>query len=450
MKKDAVKKKAGLGKHAITLWGTSIFIAIASYLFYFSMARMLSPEEYGILYSLIAITYIFSVPTETIRFVISRYTAIFNLKKQNGSIKNLLNRSFKKITLLSIPIWIFLVLLSVLWLGKFLHISVWPLLIMSVVIPFLFLLPIIHGALQGLQKFVTLGINNSIEMVVKLILAVVLVFLGFKVYGAIIAIPLSIVVALIIGIIPLKKIMKEKETTIDTKHIYDYFFPFMLVIFFLTTMSSVDVLIARHFFSPSYAGLYAAISTIGTTLFFVSISVTKVMFPMVSEKHHLKEKEEHEDILYRSLLLVAIPSLALVLFLTFFPKLLVTIMFGLKYISISNFIKYEAIAMGFLALSNVISLYNLAINKKKFIFFPAIFCVLEIVLLSLFHGSLMQYLRMLILANVLLFIFLLISSVNIKNLMKKIKEYSIDSIIYVKKIKNIRKEKDSKNIKSQE
>ena len=98
-----------------------------------------------------------------------------------------------------------------------------------------------------------------------------------------------------------------------------------------------------------------------------------------------------------------------------------------RFLSDGVFLGNEAVvywrgAMGFLALSNVLSLYNLAIDKKKFIFLPAIFFGLEVLILSLFHNSLTEYLRMLILVNVLLFIFLLVTSVNSKEFLAKSKE----------------------------
>ncbi len=419
-------KKGSISRHTFTLWMTSGLVAIASYLFFFAMARMLSQQDYGLLYSLIALLYIFSVPTETIRFVISKYVAIFKTKKEYGKIKNLFKRSFKKLFFYSLPALFLVIIIAPTWLSGFLHVDVWHIIVASLTIPFIFLLPIIHGTLQGLNRFVALGMNNSIEMILKLVIAVVLVFIGLGVYGAIVAIPLSVALAIAFGFIPLKKIMESDEEKVESSPIYKYFFPFLFVVLFLTAMSSVDVLIAKHFFSPIYAGFYAAISTLGTILFFISIAVTKVMFPLVAEKHHLKKVKEHKDLLYKSLLLILLPSALWVILLALFPKFIVGLILGSKYLAIANFIKYEAIAMGFLALSNVIALYNLAIDRKKFIFLPAVFCVLEIVLLCLFHNSLTQYLRILILVNVLLFLFLLVTSVKmreIKENVNKIKEH---------------------------
>jgi O-antigen/teichoic acid export membrane protein len=446
-------KKGSMGGHTVKLWVTSAVAALASYLFYFFMARMLTQAEYGILYSLIALLYIFSVPTETIRFVISRYITIFKTKREYGKMINLFKRSFKKIFLYSLPCLLFVLIITPIWLSNFLHVEIWYIFLASLTIPLIFLLPIIHGMLQGLNRFVALGINNSIEMIVKLVIGIVLVLFGLKIYGAIVAIPLSVLLAIGFGFIPLKNILKGKkgkEEKIETKSIYGYFFPFLLVILFLTMMSSVDVLIAKHFFSPIYAGFYAAISTLGTILFFLSIGVTKVMFPLVSEKYHLKKEKEHKDLLYKSLFLVVLPFSLWVLLLILFPKFIVGVLLGAKYLAIANFVKYEAIAMGFLGLSNVLVLYNLAINRKKFLFLPAVFCILEIVLLSFFHGSLTQYLRMLILVNLLLFLSLLFVSIKPSELYHKIKgyikfknykNYGVDKLKWLRKKKKRQKSK---------
>lgn len=451
-------RKGSIGRHAITLWITSAVSAIAGYFFYFSMARMLTQEEYGILYSLVALLYIFTVPTETIRFVLSRYVAIFKTKREYGKMINLFKRSFRKLFLYSLPCLFFVLIITFLWLSGFLHVQSWYIVLASLTIPFIFVLPVIHGMLQGLNRFVALGINNSIEAVARLVIGIVLVLFGLKIYGAIVAIPLSVLIAIGFGFIPLKNIFKEKEEKIETKQIYLYFFPFLFVILFLTMMSSVDVLIAKHFFSPVYAGFYAAISTIGTSLFFLSIGVAKVMFPLVSEKHHLNREKEHKELLYKSLFLVVLPFSVLVFLLILFPKFIVGTLLGAKYMAIANFVKYEAIAMGFLGLSNILALYNLAINKRKFLFLPALFCLLEIVLLSLFHDSLGQYLRMLIIVNLLLFLSLLFASVKPSELYAKIKQYmkfknyknhASDKIKWLreKKKRLKKKEKNLKNLK---
>ncbi len=87
--------KTQLTKRTFLLWAGLTLAAVGSYLFYFIMARMLSIEDYGLLYSLIALTYLFTVPHETIRTVMAKYTAHYWVKEQKGKIKGLMFRSIK-------------------------------------------------------------------------------------------------------------------------------------------------------------------------------------------------------------------------------------------------------------------------------------------------------------------------------------------------------------------
>ena len=58
------------------------FFNLFNYLFQMSMARMLGPSDYGILAVLMSFIYIFSIPSEAIQTIISRYTSKFNIKKE--------------------------------------------------------------------------------------------------------------------------------------------------------------------------------------------------------------------------------------------------------------------------------------------------------------------------------------------------------------------------------
>ena len=70
------------------------------------------------------------------------------------------------------------------------------------------LLPINRGTLQGLQRFKGLSLNLVIEGTVKLFGGIILVLLGFGVYGAIISIVLAYVIPYFAGFYPLKDILK--------------------------------------------------------------------------------------------------------------------------------------------------------------------------------------------------------------------------------------------------
>ncbi|MFA4953384.1 MAG: oligosaccharide flippase family protein, partial [Candidatus Pacearchaeota archaeon] len=173
-----------LGSGAIILLVTMNIFWFLNLLFHFFMGRLLGPEEYGILAVLMSVFYIYGVPTEAIQNLISNYVSKFNLKKEDGEIKFLMLKSLKKSFQISAVLFIILSVLSI-FLSNILKINVWLILFTNIFIFLSFSLPIVRGVLQGRKKFSLLGIGMIAESILKLTAAILLVYLGFGVFGAI-------------------------------------------------------------------------------------------------------------------------------------------------------------------------------------------------------------------------------------------------------------------------
>src|SRR3989344_6756053 len=96
----------------------NIFNAL-NYFFHFVMARILGPEFYGTLAALMAITYIFNVPMESMQTIIAKYSS---REKSDGKIKNIFRRTLKRGIRISLFLF-FVYLIASLFLQKFLNIE---------------------------------------------------------------------------------------------------------------------------------------------------------------------------------------------------------------------------------------------------------------------------------------------------------------------------------------
>lgn len=395
------------------MWAGLGLAAVGSYLFYFIMARMLSVEDYGLLYSLIALTYLFTVPHETIRTVITKYTAQFWTERKKGKIKGLMFKAIKNIFMISIIALIIFILLLPIWI-KIWHTDVWTMSIISLSLLVTFILPVIWGILQGTNRFSHLGLNNSIETLAKLAIGIFLVAMGFGVTGAIIAIPLSTAVAFFVGFLSLRDILRAKKEPFKAKkHIIKYSVAALIIFIFLIGLYSVDIILARHLFSPLIAGLYSAVSVVGKIVFFASTAITRVMFSEVVEKYGKKKTEKSREksrkVLFKSLGFLAI-LVGGCLFLAFlFPEPIINLIVGDKYVAATSQLKYMVLAMSFLSFSSLIVFYNLSIDYHKKItariLGSALF--LQIALLVLFHSSLEQFIKIILGINIVLFLALI-------------------------------------------
>ncbi|MEM4152950.1 MAG: oligosaccharide flippase family protein [Candidatus Pacearchaeota archaeon] len=413
--------KSKFNKGVISKLSVLIIAAIASYAFYFLMARMLSIEDYGLLYSLIALTYLFTVPHETIRTVMARYTVDLATKKKYGKIKYFFIKTIKKIFIYSLIAFAIFLALSPL-LTNFLHASLLELAIIGSSLLVAFLLPVIWGLLQGLQKFGHLGINNSIEGIAKLIIATILVSIGLGVSGALISVPLSMLIAFVAGFWPIKKIIRSKAEPFKEKYIIRYSIAAFIIFLFFVAMYSIDVMMARYFFSAKLSGLYSSISLISKFVLFISITITRVMFSTVAEQSQKyktveeKYKKGKAILLYAgTYILILIGIFMLISIIA--PELIIKIVVGEKYVEVAPILRYMILAMGFLSLSSLIIFYNLSIdwNKRFTARILGTFLFLLIALLIVFHDSITQFVTVVLFINILLFLALILTLFNYKN-----------------------------------
>lgn len=386
--KEIYKRDNELIRDNIILSIGMICVGGAGYIFHFMMGRYLGPKEYGILGSLLAIIYIITVITNVIQTSITNFTSKFKTENKYGKISFLLKNSIRKIGIYSVVLAIIFVLITPI-LGKFLNVEdINPIYILSGFIIASLLLPIIRGVLQGTQHFSALSFNYLVEGAIKILVGVIIILMGLRVNGAVIAIVASYSIPFLMGLIPLKNILKTSPEPFETKKVYFYSIPVLITIAIITMTYSVDVLLVKHFFPETEAGYYAALALLGKIIFFIATPIIFVMFPKITEMR--QNGKDYKSLLYKSIIILLLLSIPVNLFYVLFPKLTVFLLFGNEYFAIVPLIGMFGIAMTLLSMSYMISFYNLATEKKGFMVILLLSLITEILLISRFHSSLNQ------------------------------------------------------------
>jgi len=369
--------------------------------FHFIGARVLGAEDYGILATLLGISFILGIPAEAIQTIISRYTTEFYVKKDYSKIKNLIKKSYKKFSLLFLVGIALFAIFSPL-IGKFLLIDSKIIFLMSLFLIATFFIPVNRGVLQGEKKFIKLGISLVSESFTKVLFLIVFFFLGLRLYGAMWAIILGFIISFLISFFFIKKIFKTKEEETPFRGIYSYSWNVLIITGCMILFISMDIILAKRFFSAQDVGLYAAISILGKTIFFAVAPISKAMFPLVSEKRD--KKEDSKGLIKRSLLIVSgICAIGIILF-WLFPNLIISLFYGSTYLKFSNLLVYFGVAMGLLSITNIF-IYNVICHKRKIGLFLIFFVILQIGLLSIFHSTVFEYILVLLISNSLTLMF---------------------------------------------
>ena len=388
------KLRKGINSDEMIKSGIILFIMInlfnfLNYIFHFSMARLLGPVDYGTLAVLFSLIYLFNIPSEAVQNIVTKYTNKFVLKKEYEKIKSFLIKSLKRAVLISFLSFIAFIPVAF-FLSSFLKIDFWLFIYTGILIFFIFSVPILRGLIQGRKKFFLLGTNMVFEGMIKVVLGILLVFLGFRVYGALTSVIMASLFAFFMIFLTSRDIFKAETKKYNFNGIYSYSFPYFVSIFSIVLIYSLDIVIAKRFFSPEMAGNYAVISMLGKMIFFGTFAISKAMFPLSSESY-----ENNRDtffLLKKSLIIVGLISSFVLIFYLFSPEFAIKILFGSKYTALSNILFFLGLSFTFLSLTNLLILYGLSINKiKKSSFFLLGFVFLEVVLLSIFNSSLQEF-----------------------------------------------------------
>ena len=398
-------RKDSLIRDSFILFTASSIVNVGAFIFHLIMGRFLGPANYGILGTLLTIVYIVNVPINVIQTTITKFVSQFKALNENNKISLLIRGSFRKLFVIGFFSTLFIILISPL-IAQFLHISKLNIILLSPIILFSVLLPIVRGTLQGLQKFNLLGLNLILEIIFKLGLGIIFVYLGYKVNGAISAVVLSFLFPILLGLFTIKNFFEKKQTdSFDQKKIYNYTYPVLISLTLMSLLFTIDVFLVKHYFEEELAGFYVAASIIGKIIFFATFAISQVMFPKSVEKFSLNQSSK--TILKKSLLLVSLLSVPITIFYFIFPQFVTLILFGNEYMKINNLLGIFGIAISLFSFSYLLVLYNLSISRINLIFPLIFFVILETLLIYFIHTTLLQVVLILTIIMLLVFIYLL-------------------------------------------
>jgi O-antigen/teichoic acid export membrane protein len=379
---------------------------VLNQVFHLVMARLLGPGDYAKLAVLFSIMYVFSIPSEAIQNIVASYISKLGNENKYGKIKFFLKKSFKKSARISILLFI-LYLPIALFLSYFLKINYLLFFITGIFIFLVFFIPLIRGVLQGQKRFGSLGLNMVIEGMIKVVLGITFVLIGFKVYGAIFALIASTGISFFLIFYVIKDIIRSEEIKENFSGIYSYSAPYFMSIISIVLMYSLDVILAKRFFDPVSAGNYAVVSALGKIILFSVYAISKAMLPLTSEGY--KDNEKTSRLLKKSLMTASLISVCFLFIYLLIPSIIIQILYGKQYAIASNILFIIGISYTFLSFTNIILLYGLSINRiKKSSYSLFIFVIIEICLLSLFHKNLSQFSLGFLASNVLFFLYSLI------------------------------------------
>ena len=337
---------------------------VAQYASQLILGRYLTVVDYGIFnavnsLSLVVVTFVAVIP-----FIVSKYLIRY---QDNLDFRNILLQKIKFVVLLSnLFLFVFLFLLAD-HIRLFLKIdSLTPIYIFIVLIFLNVVYTLYDSILQGLRMYVTHAMQSTVLVLFRLLLILVLVVYLSHSYNAAL---LSQIIATII-VLAFIYLIPRKTTRVTNKNIhipreiykemFHYSIPVAITWGILIIISYMDIPLVKHYFDEYQAGIYSSASIIGKIGFFLPTVLLHAFFPEVINNDKLGKSSIPLLAFMLGITFLICSSYVLVVF--FFKEIIITLLFGEKYLLAGEYLTKITIFMSIVGVITV--LFNFFLAKE--------------------------------------------------------------------------------------
>ena len=389
-------------KNTIIMFAASSISSFFNLLYQLTMLRLMPKDKFASLNSLIALLAILAVPAAAFTTMVTKHVSAYNARKKLEHLKAVWRKMAVDTFCFSLIVFILIVLLRR-NIASFLHLdSLGSITILSLIFFLVCLSSVVTGGLQGLEKFKWLAIIGVVAGFSKLLFSVALIkSISDALLAGLTGFLLSTTIGIVFCLWPLRFLMKgESKEKIEMKQLYAYIFPVLIVSLCFTLVTNIDLVLVKHFFLTEVQD-YSIAQMIGKIILFLPGVIYAVMFSRVSGLHALKTNSR--KILERSLLYTFVLSFSAVAAYNLFPEVIFGLLAGQATKEIVLLGRFFSLAMLFYALSNVLFVYQLSVERYNFIRPLVIIALAQIIAICLFHATTIWVLGIMLAGSVLMF-----------------------------------------------
>jgi O-antigen/teichoic acid export membrane protein len=340
-----------LGGSIIMLLG-SVMVSVFNFGYNIAVARMLGPSAFGHVAAVGTLLMIVSAITLSFQLVCTKIIARSETAAEKSSAYASLQR---KSWTVGLVIGSGMALTSI-WIADYLNLpSPWLVILLAFGLTIYIPLGTKRGGLQGTCNFRKLSINLMLETLVKLAGTILFIEMGYGVKGAIVAISVSVLLAFFFPRVPAQLKVHHRSGVRAS-----FGEGVQAIVFFAgqVIINNIDILLVKHFFNNTEAGLYAAIALVGRVLYLASWSVVSAMFPVSAGANR---EADNRHVLIVPLVIVLLISLVFIVGLGAFPDSILRATFGFHLSSgMNSLLSLRAAATGTYSLAVVLMAYEMS------------------------------------------------------------------------------------------
>ena len=373
------------------LFAATLVVNAGNYLINLLLGRILGPERFAEASVIATGVLMLSFFAVGIQLTSAKFSAGYFADRNIMALAVFDKWITKKVLYISLIIGSLFIFLSPMLQG-FLHFNSWiPIAIIGLGIPFYFNMSVKRGLAQGSDLFKRLAWTYILEMLLRLLFTLSLVFVALSYFDYLTseAVSLGFLASFFAAVWIKPSQQSASDKLFEDQVLVKKFVGVILIYEFSQILiNNSDVILVKHFFESEQAGLYAAIALIGRVVFFGTWTIVTLLFPKVIQRE--KQGLPHFSLFWLSFGITAGFGLCVIGGCVFFPDLIVGILFGEKYLSVSDLLWKYAIATTLFAGANVFAYYYMSLNKYVPVVLSVIAGICQVCSIYIYHESLEQ------------------------------------------------------------
>ncbi len=320
-------------KGSLILTSGNLFVRLAGYFYRVLMGRMLTINDFGLLNLALPLQYLVIVLTSSgVAPSIAKFVSEYDAKGEIERGRRIVSSSLVFYTVMGFTLSLLLVLLSPVISMNVFHDSdlTIPLRISAIAIGFGFTVAAFTGIFQGHKRMDLMAATLTIQQGLRIVFAVVFVYAGANVMGAILGSTLGFIGAIPVAYLFFKKINGRFSgySLNDFKEVFSFSMPISATALAFFALAYVDIIFLGFYLDAENVGIYSAASPTSRLVLAFSTALYATLLPSIAGlKAENRGREIREYVLtaYKLLLLVFLPLLAL---FYYFSTPLITLLFG--------------------------------------------------------------------------------------------------------------------------
>lgn len=374
---------------SVVLLSGSMLVTAVNFAYNVVVARFLGPDNYGHATAIYTMLLLVSSVTLSFQIITAKVVAQQGSAATRSSVYRMLHRS-------SWSCGLFVGFLIVVFrqeITDYLHLpGTFLTVLLAIGAAFYVPLGTRRGWVQGAYSFRALAFNLILEGAVRLIGSIAAILLGFGVTGVIAANAAAMAIAWF-AIFP--KLSPSSANPLGWR--YSARETSQALVFFSGQMliNNADIVLVKHFFAATDAGLYAAVAMVGRVMFAFSAAIMNSMFPVVAGARH--EDRKNLSLIATSLVLVLAVGSSMALTLRLLPPSVWTAFFGTGFVipgphGLPYLLSLKTVVTMVFSLSVLLIAYEMAYKIANTSWIQLGFSAAVVASICRYHSSLRQVL----------------------------------------------------------